>query len=145
MDNDHWIPEIMYEDSQEGGIGLTSHIPFIPVPSTEEMPSLLYIFESRETGEIEPGPAGEDLSVTEMELHQYADMEVLKKNLDLETYDAVRKALTLEPMHEAVSKGRDITDNIRKNMADTIDVNDGVYTDDSPKKIPITMRYVVKD
>ena len=74
MRSENWVPEIMYEEAQDEG--LTSHIPFIPVPPDMEMPSLLYVFESRETGEFEPGPEGEELAVTEMELHQYADMNV---------------------------------------------------------------------
>ena len=37
-----WIPEIMYEDSEEGG---TSNIPFIMVPQNEVMPKLLYVLE----------------------------------------------------------------------------------------------------
>ena len=54
---DRWIPEICYEDNGEG---VTSHIPFIPVPENEEMPRVLFIFSSRETGEFEPGNTGED-------------------------------------------------------------------------------------
>jgi len=110
----NWIPEIMYEDSGEEG--MTSNIPFVPVPSGEEMPRILYVFESRETGDLEPGPEGEDLPVTEMDLHQYADMNYLKTKLDLDTYDRVRLALGLEPMGSAVPKGREITDNIRENL-----------------------------
>ena len=109
-----WIPEIMYEDSAESG--LTSNIPFIQVPSNEKMPTLVYVFESRETGEFEPGPNGEELPVTEMDLHQYADMNVLKENLDIETYDKVRQALDLEPIMKAAQKGKKITNNIRKNL-----------------------------
>ena len=37
----NWVPEILYEDAEEG---LTSHIPFIQVPEHEEMPNLLYGF-----------------------------------------------------------------------------------------------------
>lgn len=110
----NWIPEIMYEESGEDAV--TSHIPFIPVPSKEEMPSILFIFESRETGEFEPGPDGEDLPVTEMDLHQYADMNTLKQNLDSETFDKVRSALDLEPVQSAAEKGRKITNNVRKNL-----------------------------
>ena len=33
-----WIPEIMYEESDEG---LSSHIPFILVPKNEEMPKFI--------------------------------------------------------------------------------------------------------
>ena len=41
--NRPWVPEIMYE---EGDGGLSSHIPFIQVPSEEDMPRMLFIFES---------------------------------------------------------------------------------------------------
>ena len=75
----HWVPEIMYEG--ESDESLTSSIPFIPIPEGEEMPRVLFIFESRETGAVEPGPEGEELSVTELELHQYADMLILKNRL----------------------------------------------------------------
>jgi hypothetical protein len=108
-----WIPEIMYEDSAEEGM---SHIPFVMVPLEEVMPQLLYIFEARETGEFEPGPEGEDLPVTEMDLHQYADLAVLKEKFDEKSYDAIREALGLEPMRVASVKGAKITQNIRENL-----------------------------
>jgi len=123
MSKRNWLPEILYEAS--GDDTLSSNIPFIPIPSGEEMPILLYIFESRDTGEYEPGPEGEDLPVTEMELHQYADMAVLKNQLDLETYDKVRICLDLEPMKSAVDKGRDITNNIRQNLGQPIELKQG--------------------
>ena len=106
----NWVPEIMYEEAEEG---LSSHIPFIPVPKNEEMPKLIYVFESRETGEFEPGPAGEDLPVTEMELLQYADLAVLKEAFDENSYDTIRKALGLEPLRVAAKKGIKISDSIR--------------------------------
>ena len=111
--NSNWYPEIMYEE-QEGGV--SSKIPFIMVPKEKQMPNLLYIFESRETGDFEPGMEGEMLPMLEMELHQYADMLVLKEKLNEETYDVVRKALGLQPMSEAVSEGRKISNNIRENI-----------------------------
>lgn len=111
----NWIPEICYEDDTE--MGLTSNIPFIPVPQTEEMPQLLYVFESRETGETEPGPSGEDLPVTELDLHQYADMAVLKERLSPESYDVVREALGLETLASAASKGANITNKVRENIS----------------------------
>lgn len=110
----NWIPEIMYEDT--GDESVTNAIPFIPVPKDEDMPVMLFVFESRETGEFEPGPEGEDLPVTEMDLHQYADMAVLKENLDHETYDKVRNALGLEPLVQAAVKGQKITNNVRKSL-----------------------------
>ncbi len=78
MSDSRWIPEIMYEESEDG---LTSKIPFIQVPETEEMPGILFVFESRETGEFEPGPDGEEMPVTELDLHQYANMATLKEKL----------------------------------------------------------------
>ena len=106
-----WIPEIMYEESEEG----SSHIPFIMVPKDQTMPSLLYIFESSDTGEKEPGFDGEPVPIIEWDLHQYADMLILKNKLDIQTYDKVRNALGLEPLLTAVEKGQNISKNIRNN------------------------------
>ena len=106
----NWIPEILYEENEDGS---SSNIPFVMVPQDEEMPKLLYVFESRETGEIEPGEEGEDLPVVQWDLHQYADMSILKDNLSLEEYDKVRKVLDLEPMVDAVEKGKKLTQDVR--------------------------------
>jgi len=111
----NWLPEIMYEESS--GDGLASHIPFIPVPPGELMPKFLFIFSSRETGEFEPGPEGEDLPVIEMDLYQYADMSVLKQKLDPNVFDSVRSALGLEPLKIAGEKGSKITDSVRNNLS----------------------------
>lgn len=108
-----WHPEIMYEEEVGGS---SSKIPFIIVPNGQAMPKLLYIFESRDTGETEPGKDGTDLPVFEMDLHQYADMAVLKENLTPEAYDRVRFALGLESMTTAFKKGETITQSIRKNL-----------------------------
>ena len=111
---ENWIPEIMYEDSEDG---LTSKIPFIMVPKGETMPSLLFMFESRETGEYEPGPDGGQLPIVDMELHQYADMIQLKKGLPPVLYDQVRMCLGLEPLNTATVKGSDITKRIKENLS----------------------------
>ena len=74
---------------------------------------MLFIFESRETGEFEPGPDGEELPVTELTLTQYANTDTLKRKLDATTYDLVRAALGLQPLQEATEAGRKITENIR--------------------------------
>ena len=109
-----WFPELMYEDDENGQ---ASKIPFIAVPDDEEMPKVLFVFESRETGEVEPGPEGEDLPVVQWDLHQYADMAVLKENLATETFDLVRAALGLEPVKTAAAKGSKITENIRTKLS----------------------------
>jgi hypothetical protein len=109
----NWIPEIMYE---EGDNGEASNIPFIPVPKGEDMPDMLYVFESRETGEFEPGLDGEEVPVIQWDLHQYADMQILKSNLNSLTYDMVRSALGLEPLALAVEKGKAVTQNVREKL-----------------------------
>ena len=111
---DKWIPEIMYESNQEG---TSSSIPFIMVPQDERMPNLIYIFESRDTGEIEPAVDGTELPVCEWDLHQYADMAILKEKLNDGLYDTVRIALGLQPMREATASGIRITENIRNNIS----------------------------
>ena len=108
-----WYPEIMYEEEMGGS---SSKIPFIIVPKGQEMPKLLYIFESRDTGVKEPGKDGSELPVFEMDLHQYADMSVLKSNLTPDLYDQVRFALGLESMETASRKGSKITQSVRKNL-----------------------------
>ena len=113
MKNNSWIPEIMYEESDDG---MTSNIPFIMVPQNEIMPKVVFIFESRETGEYEPNEEGDPVPIMEMDLHQYADMAILKSGLDAKTYDVVRNVLGLQPLKEAVAAGQKITDNVRKNL-----------------------------
>ncbi len=118
MDNTgEWVPEIMYEQSDDG---LSSKIPFIQVPKEEDMPQLLFVFESRDTGEVEPGLEGEEVPVVELDLHQYANMATLKKNLSFAEYDNVRYALGLESFETASIKGQQITSNIRLKLDDDI-------------------------
>ena len=109
----NWIPEIMYEESAEGA---ASSFPFIQVPQGEAMPTLLYIFESQDTGEVEPGSEGEELPVFEWDMHQFADMAVLKNSLRPELYDEVRVSLGLEPMADATAAGQKITQNVKSNL-----------------------------
>ena len=123
MSDSRWIPEIMYEESEDG---LTSKIPFIQVPETEEMPRILFVFESRETGEFEPGPDGEEMPVTELDLHQYANMATLKEKLNWVEYDNVRYVLGLEPLKTAAMKGQKITSNIRVAVNDQADPQDAL-------------------
>jgi len=112
--NNTWIPEIMYEENDDG---TSSTIPFIMVPEGKLMPELLYIFESSETGDFEPGLDGEEVPVAQWDLHQYADMLILKKNLDAITYDLVRSALGLESLVSASQKGTEITQRVREKVS----------------------------
>jgi hypothetical protein len=113
MKSNNWIPEIMYEEADDG---MSSNIPFIMVPNGEVMPGMIFIFESRDTGEFEPNEEGNPVPILEMDLHQYADMLTLKNGLDEETYDKVRACLGLQPLREAAVAGKKITDNVRKKL-----------------------------
>ena len=108
-----WVPEICYEDSDEG---MSGNLPFVQVPIGHEMPGIIFIFESRDTGQTEPGPAGEDLPIFEMELYQYANMSYLKEKLNSIEYDNVRSALGLEPLLSASEKGKKITQKVFSNI-----------------------------
>ena len=102
-DKRKWVPEIMYEDYEEDSI--SGGLPFIQVPNDKEMPDILFMFGSTETGEFEPDLEGEPQPIMEMELFQYANMQYLKEELDADTYDKVRVVLGLEPLREATEKG----------------------------------------
>ena len=69
-----------------------------------------------ETGEFEPGPEGEEIPIIEMDLHSYADMNLLKEKLDEDTFDKVRAALGLERVRDAAEKGRKITEKVNSNL-----------------------------
>ena len=114
MTQKNWVPEIMYEEGSDGA----SNLPFIQVPTEEVMPKLLFIFESRQTAETEPGPSGEELPIFEWDLHQYADMAILKETLRPELYDEVRVSLGLQPLAEAAAAGHHITQNVRTTLED---------------------------
>ena len=109
-----WVPEIMYEEAENG---LTQTIPFVQVPTGKEMPGIVFLFASRETGETEPGPEGEELPSTEIDLHQYANLAYIKEALSEDLYDKVRVSLGLEPLRQAAEKGKEITNKVRGNLA----------------------------
>ena len=111
--NNSWYPEIMYEESEDG---ISSKIPFVLVPEDQKMPELLFVFESRESGEFEPGLDGNPVPILEMDLHQYADMKILKEGLAPDLFDQVRSCLGLKPLTEAIAAGQKITSNVRKNI-----------------------------
>ena len=102
----NWLPEIMYEEDLPGQ---SATLPFILVPVDEDMPTFLMLWEHKDTGEVEPGPDGEDSPIVQPELRQYARMDVLKDQLSADAYDDVRVALGLAPLQAATKLGRKIT------------------------------------
>ena len=104
MSNEMWIPEICYEEDNKG---MTGGFPFIKVPKDKNMPSSLFVFESRDIKEEEDN----ELEV-EITMHMYSNMSILKNRLDSETYDKVRLALGLERLDKASKNGEQINKNI---------------------------------
>lgn len=104
-----WIPEIVYEEGE-------GQLPFIHVPPEHDDPKLLFIFVSRQTGDFEPGPEGEDVPVMEMDLRQFVDLGVLKSGLSELEYDKCRSLLGLEPLRSAAEKGKKITQSVREKI-----------------------------
>ena len=98
-----WVPEIMYEEYEEDSI--SGGIPFIQIPNKKEMPDILFVFGSQNTGEFEPDLEGEPQPIVEMELYQYACMQYLKDELNPGVYDQVRVCLGLDPLSVATEKG----------------------------------------
>lgn len=102
-DKRKWVPEILYEEYEEDS--LSGGFPFIQIPDVKEMPDILFIFGSQDTGEFTPDSDGEPEPIVEMELYQYANMQYLKEGLSEDIYDQVRICLSLEPMGIAIKKG----------------------------------------
>lgn len=102
-----WYPEIVY---QEG-----SKVPFIEVPFEHDMPDKIYMFEFKQTGEYEPGPDGKEIPICDMKAHIYFDYEVAKQVLDAELLDKLRTAFGLQPLDEAMERGKKITEKISNN------------------------------
>ena len=103
-DKRKWVPEICYEDYENAE--LTGGLPFIHIPTEKEMPNVLFFFGSKDTGEFEPSMEGDEQSIVEMELYQFACMKYLQDGLDSNTYDKVRTCLGLLPLEEARQKGK---------------------------------------
>ena len=61
--------------------------------------------------------AGNEVPVYDWDLHQYADMLILKNNLSSDDYDKVRLALGLETLGTATQKGIEIGSKVRDNLS----------------------------
>jgi hypothetical protein len=109
-----WVPEICYEDY--GDAELTGGLPFIQVPKDMEVPDVIFMFASKDTGEMDVGLDGEPEPIVEMELYQYACMQYLQEELDPETYDQVRVCLGLLPLNEARKQGNKSVDTFVQNI-----------------------------
>tara|TARA_Y100001937_G_C6961856_1_gene259252 strand:+ start:191 stop:550 length:360 start_codon:yes stop_codon:yes gene_type:complete len=111
--NSKWIPEIMYEEDANG---MTRGLPFVDVPLDKSMPSMIFVYESRNLKE-----SIEEEVEREIILHSYANMTILKQELDNETFNKVRLVLGLEPLLEAEKAGQKIINAVKTEISDLID------------------------
>jgi hypothetical protein len=72
---------------------------------------------------------GEEVPVYEWDLHQYADMAVLKDKLSPSIYDIVRTSLGLEPLAIAAAKGSAITGRVRTNLEEDVEDQERIKVD----------------
>ena len=111
----HWIPEIVYTQTADGK---SSKIPSMNLPKGYDAPSVLFVFSNKETDEKDVNEVGEEVPVVEVELMQYANINLLRDNLPVSTYNEIRQALGLKSLEEALSAGKKITDTVRKNLTE---------------------------
>jgi hypothetical protein len=88
------------------------------LPKGYDAPSVLFVFSNKETDEKDVNEAGEEVPVVEVELMQYANINLLRDNLPVSTYNEIRQALGLKSLEEALSAGKKITDTVRKNLTE---------------------------
>ena len=105
------IPLILYEEpSSQGDKGIP--FPYIEVPKEGKMPPVLFIFEYRHTGEVEPDANGKEAAIVDQIPHKYIDMEFLKEKLTPELNDMVRVAVGMKPLKIAQEEGQKVLDKV---------------------------------
>lgn len=108
------IPTILYEEPRQGE--RPNPIPYIEVQEGKKMPPVLFLFEYRHTGEVEPDSAGEPVAIVDQIPHQYCDMEFLKEKLPEHVFDMVRTKLGMKPLKEAQKSGQNILNKVNENV-----------------------------
>ena len=105
------IPMILYEEpSSSGDKGIP--FPYIEIQKDKTMPPVLFIFEYKHTGEIEPDENGKDAAIIDQIPHKFIDMEFLKEKLPPEINDMVRVAVGMKPLQIAQVEGQKILDRV---------------------------------
>jgi len=105
------IPMILYEEpSSHGDKGIP--FPYIEVQKDKNMPPVLFIFEYKHTGEIEPDENGKDAAIIDQIPHKFIDMEFLKEKLPPEINDMIRVAVGMKPLQIAQVEGQKILDRV---------------------------------
>ena len=105
------LPVILYEEpSGKNDRGIS--MPYIEVPKGGQMPPMLFIFEYKHTGEVEPDDRGREVAIVDQIPHKYVDMEYLKDRLTPELNDHIRVALGMKPLQVAREEGQKIMDKV---------------------------------
>lgn len=105
------LPVILYEEpSGKNDRGIS--MPYIEVPKGGQMPPMLFIFEYKHTGEVEPDDRGREVAIVDQIPHKYVDMEYLKDRLSPELNDQIRVALGMKPLQVAKQEGQKILDKV---------------------------------
>ena len=120
MTNSKWVPNIYYEENEEG---ITGGLPFIDVPYGRSMPGCLFICESKDYRDLSQETKDNlDLEHLEREIimHSYANMTILRQKLSPELFDEVRIAIGLQPLQTALLEGTKKTMEIQKNIDNLI-------------------------
>lgn len=104
----NWIPNIYYEENVEG---IANGFPFIEVPQDKDMPNCLFIY-SMKTLDTKI----DDEFEKELSMFSYANMSVLKENLNPILFDEVRKALGLKPLQEVSPAFNEIVENTLQDL-----------------------------
>lgn len=115
------IPEILYEAPKYPG-AKTDPIPFIEVPKDKKMPPVLFLFEYKLTGELEPDEKGMPQEITEQIPHKYVDLEFLMDRLSAnpEIRDKVRVVLGMQPLAEAKEQGEELLNRALSSVNNTL-------------------------
>lgn len=105
------MPLILYEEPSSRGEKAIP-FPYIEIQKDKEMPPVLFIFEYKHTGEVEPDENGKEAAIIDQIPHKYIDMEYLKEKLSPETNDIIRVAVGMKPLKVAQVEGQKVLDRV---------------------------------
>jgi len=107
------IPILYYEEPQPGEPA--NPIPYIEVGKHEQMPTVLFISEYKETGEFDLDTGFGSQPIVDMLIHSFVSLSHLKKTLKPKLFDQVRVALGMKPLKQAQKEGQHLLDKVMNN------------------------------
>ena len=125
-DKRNWLPELYYE---EGTDGMAGQFPFVQIPNDKDMPSMLFVLGSRETGDTAPSSTGEPEPIVEMEMFSYVNMQQLEEVMSFEAYDELRVIIGLKPIDEAKKLGMKKSEKMANQIQNKHEQNTSLVTE----------------